>query len=915
MNNGRQFGAHPEYGDVVAGQWVDGEPIEPRDFVCWSLWARWTQFQLMRKVIRRESVRAETDLFTVVRPLARLVRHLPPPQKEWSSQRFGDWGFDRYALAVRDMARRHGVTEEFQLKKKMQEQDLLSTWVEYFYFEARWFNFWRRFTRSLEREYQDDFQILIDNRVLRDAETPQDVENFEAKLGESEEKRALEGLQTRNATVALLDAKRAEPATTPEESAELQKLLDEAREARADAEKCHWKTRQRNRLVREFLRSTRQHREEHGNMRCMGRFLRWVRAQIAAIAREVAAAAAAAANESDDGSVTPTPEAPNPRGGDGSEGAGKRKKGPGRRLAHAARRRAGCPDSTDDSSSSSDSGSDASQPASKRRRPGAAAGDDDGGGDGDGDDPKAAARRRLARRLGEVDIVVREDDAFPGAACSITGALGAAYVVVMGRRKRARRKLDKGKGVVYDARLPSEAPSEAETAAAGGGGRAPAFGGFSPLNGPGGFGARFGPGAAAGSGGPDGGGKSKGKQRSVHVASSDDDADDEDATPTPRFPAGTGIAAAAAAAAALRNAGTQAPPSSPPGLGDGFERITYQTSVLGCNREPPATVVEWQRRLYRESLLGLEPAEAGGSGQASGSSSAGGGGVALALARARGSAPHGESGLAPDPGPTSGDIARALMEAMARATPRRANRPQIPRPSGASGSAQAPPMGGVALALAQARGGPSQRSLDDGDSIARALMEVMARAPGPGRPPGHPRRGTPGGDDGRAARPPHAAAAAAAAAGVRVRRAGARGGGDRAAARRRRRRRRRRRPPREEIARRLARDRAARRGRGAGFGPGGGSGGAGGAGDDDDGGGEYGIPAFARPHAAGYDRTIGYGNGEASGTAGRDSGSDDEMGGSHQATPTPENDGGGGRGGPVEGKGKEPVYIVLDDDE
>ena len=810
MNNGRQFGAHPDYGDVVAGQWVDGEPIEPRDFVCWSLWARWTQFQLMRKVIRRESVRAETDLFTVVRPLARLVRHLPPPQKEWSSQRFGDWGFDRYALAVRDMARRHGVTEEFRLKQKMKEQDLLSTWVEYFYFEARWFNFWRRFTRSLEREYQDDFQILIDNRVLRDAETPQDVENFDAKLGESEEKRALEGLQTSNATVALLDAKLAQPAATPEESAELQKLLDEAREARADAEKCHWKTRQRNRLVREFLRSTRQHREEHGNMRCMGRFLRWVRAQIAAIARE----AAAAGNASEDGSVTPTPEAPNPARR--RRARRRRQAQEGGRAGASRTRRGAAPAArtpTDDSSSSSDSGSDASQPASKRRRPRAADGDDedqpfmrahrpeDAGqarageeeGDGDDDGPKAAARRRLARRLGEVDVVIREDDPFPGAARTITGALGAAYVVVMGRRKRARRKLDTGMGVVYAARLPSVAPSEAEATA--GGVRGAAFGGFSPLNGPGGFGARFGPGAAAGSAGPDGGATGKGKERVVHVIivrrrrrrRRGRDAERPGSPPGRasrprrrrwrRRPCATPGRRRRRRARRATATGSSASRTRPACWGaTGSRRRPWPSGSAGCTAR---------------ACWGWSRPRPAGRARRSGPASAGGGGVALPLAQAHKPAPASEAGRTPDPAPTSGEtITRALMEAMAGKTAGRTNRPQIPAPGWATGSGHG---GGVeprkrfgpgaAHQRRRAGAGPGARRPDPAQPRRRQLHRECApggddaRA-GPARPPGHPRRCAPGGDGQRAARPPpHAAAAAAAAAGARVHGAGARGGG------------------------------------------------------------------------------------------------------------------------------------------
>jgi hypothetical protein len=76
---------------------------------------------------------------------------------------------------------------------------------------------------------------------------------------------------------------------------------------------------------------------------------------------------------------------------------------------------------------------------------------------------------------------------------------------------------------------------------------------------------------------------------------------------------------------------------------------------------------------------------------------------------------------------------------------------------------------------------------------------------------------------------------------------------------------------------------------------------------------EHAIPAFARAHRdTRYDGTVGYGNGEASGTAGQDTDEDEVMGeaygeaGPQRRRPLP---------AAASGKGKEPVYIVLSDDD
>lgn len=90
----------------------------------------------------------------------------------------GGVNFLDYVNAARNRLARHGFNRPFQLDQDPKQQDRLSTWIEYLYFEYWWLD---RYTQPVERLQPDEheaWQVLVDSHVLRPHETREDVLDF-----------------------------------------------------------------------------------------------------------------------------------------------------------------------------------------------------------------------------------------------------------------------------------------------------------------------------------------------------------------------------------------------------------------------------------------------------------------------------------------------------------------------------------------------------------------------------------------------------------------------------------------------------------------------------------------------------------------------------------------------------------------
>lgn len=114
--------------------------------------------------------------------------YLMPYWKSWQEQYKVDWKyispvsnipprlsgqttFNRYFEGVKLRLAQHGLTRTFQLHEDVQQQDKLTTWIEYLAFEYAWCDRYTRLAKRRQPEYDAAWKKLMDSGALRDGET------------------------------------------------------------------------------------------------------------------------------------------------------------------------------------------------------------------------------------------------------------------------------------------------------------------------------------------------------------------------------------------------------------------------------------------------------------------------------------------------------------------------------------------------------------------------------------------------------------------------------------------------------------------------------------------------------------------------------------------------------------------------
>lgn len=83
----------------------------------------------------------------------------------------GQTTFNRYFEGVKLRLAQHGLTRTFQLHEDVQQQDKLTTWIEYLAFEYAWCDRYTRLAKRRQPEYDAAWKKLVDSGALRDGET------------------------------------------------------------------------------------------------------------------------------------------------------------------------------------------------------------------------------------------------------------------------------------------------------------------------------------------------------------------------------------------------------------------------------------------------------------------------------------------------------------------------------------------------------------------------------------------------------------------------------------------------------------------------------------------------------------------------------------------------------------------------
>ncbi|KAK2801517.1 hypothetical protein FQN50_007733 [Emmonsiellopsis sp. PD_5] len=190
--------------------------------------------------------------------------------------------FALYAKAIKERLTKHGFTRTFQLDEDLARQDRLTTWVEYLAFE---YYFYDMFALS-KREQQfirDEWQKLVDSKVLRPHDTEEFICSIEAGYQEiNEEKRAKEAVDFAKSAVTL--AQEATPNLQNQSGPGLHQL-----QAQLDAaEKEYASVKRRNHLInKEFVKKTKKLRIRREKAEQYAKLVRWILQQFPLIELEL----------------------------------------------------------------------------------------------------------------------------------------------------------------------------------------------------------------------------------------------------------------------------------------------------------------------------------------------------------------------------------------------------------------------------------------------------------------------------------------------------------------------------------------------------------------------------------------------------------------------------------------------------
>jgi hypothetical protein len=151
---------------------------------------------------------------------------------------------------------RHGFTRPFQLNEDPKQQDQLSTWIEYLYFEYWWLDW---YTDTIDRLKPDDdkaWQKLVDSKVLRLNETRESIGTFQSSIqAQSEQDHAWNSLQMAQSKAEQVYAStQLDPRRLSIHTSKRISMLRTARLELRIAKRYHELVEKRNDLISAYLR-------------------------------------------------------------------------------------------------------------------------------------------------------------------------------------------------------------------------------------------------------------------------------------------------------------------------------------------------------------------------------------------------------------------------------------------------------------------------------------------------------------------------------------------------------------------------------------------------------------------------------------------------------------------------------------
>ncbi|KJZ79925.1 hypothetical protein HIM_00639 [Hirsutella minnesotensis 3608] len=198
-------------------------------------------------------------------------------------------GFSDYVNAMKRRLARHGFTRPFQLQEDPKQQDKLTTWIEYLYFEYWWLDRYNDAIERLKPDHDKRWQELVDKKIPKPRETKDSIRTTPSSMERGRERE--QAWQAKQ--VAEADAKRVyyltqeDPnrLTIPKEKR--MQMLQAARTKLVAAQERYELTRRRVDMVTEFIRATSNYVDAKKDIAGHAALAQWVLEQVSLVEAEL----------------------------------------------------------------------------------------------------------------------------------------------------------------------------------------------------------------------------------------------------------------------------------------------------------------------------------------------------------------------------------------------------------------------------------------------------------------------------------------------------------------------------------------------------------------------------------------------------------------------------------------------------
>ena len=198
-------------------------------------------------------------------------------------------GFLDYVDAVKRRLARHGFTRPFQLLEDPQQQDALTTWIEYLGFEYWWLDRHQDSVNRLEPDYNERWQQMVVLKVLKPHETKDFIRTTPSSMERGREQDQAWTMKV----AAEAEAKRLRLRTPADlermcvSEEEHVRVLQAAKAKAAVAHERYESTKRRVDIITSFIRATFDYEDAKRNAACHAALVQWVADQIPLIEAEL----------------------------------------------------------------------------------------------------------------------------------------------------------------------------------------------------------------------------------------------------------------------------------------------------------------------------------------------------------------------------------------------------------------------------------------------------------------------------------------------------------------------------------------------------------------------------------------------------------------------------------------------------